>query len=133
MNKITNTETDFSLLGMFWIENGEFDRNSIIELIILLIIFLYGFSGILKFSVFVPREDESWDGDSEFCNGIEIIIRFIISLWLLTYSIFISQNIYIIIWVIINMIFIIGKFVYLIDKKKKEYTKFRGGGREKSN
>ncbi len=122
-NILNTTESLF--FGMFGIEEWVIDRNFIVELVILLMICLYGLSWVLKFSAFVPRAAGAWSGDFIFFDCIEYVVRFIASLGLFTYAIFISQNIYTTILLIVEILLIMGRFIYLICMKRKNYLKQR--------
>ena len=110
---ILNTTGSF-FFGIFGIEEWVIDRNFIVELVILLMICLYGLSWVLKFSAFVPRAAGAWSWDFIFFDCIEYVVRFIASLGLFAYAIFISQNIYTTVLLIVEILLIMGRFILFL-------------------
>ena len=117
--------TGNSFFGIFFVEEWVIDRNFIVELFVLLMICLYGLSWVLKFNAFVPRAAWAWSWDFIFFDCIEYFVRFVASLGLFAYGILISQNPYTCSFLILEILLIMGRFIYLICKKKREYSRLR--------
>jgi Ca2+/Na+ antiporter len=128
-NKLSPQSCIFSFSGYTWVSHLLFPSplqmpidlplsQTIIEILLVVFITLYGLAGLGTFSAYIPKINNS---DDEFIKGNlrDYLFWLLTSIIFFLYAIFFSHNRWVSVLLVVELVALITAFVRLVYKKKR--------------